>query len=92
MFDTDAAVRLASAQKLQSQVTPEMAPLLARALEKETDAQIKALLVLAHAQANLACATAQTLSLTNVSSGRYDTGTASGVQSASLPPIVRQRR
>jgi urea transport system permease protein len=54
LFDADAAVRLASAQKLQSQVTPEMAPLLARALEKETDAQIKALLVLAHAQANLA--------------------------------------
>jgi len=53
LFDTDATVRLASAQKLQSQVTPEMAPLLARALEKETDAQIKALLVLAHAQANL---------------------------------------
>ena len=54
LFDADVTVRLASAQKLQSQVTPEMAPLLARALEKETDAQIKALLVLAHAQANLA--------------------------------------
>ncbi len=54
LFDADATVRLASAQKLQSQVTPEMAPLLARALEKESDAQIKALLVLAHAQANLA--------------------------------------
>jgi len=54
LFDADATVRLASAQKLQSQVTPEMAPLLERALEKETDAQIKALLVLAHAQANLA--------------------------------------
>jgi urea transport system permease protein len=54
LFDADATVRLASAQKLQSQVTPEMAPLLARALEKEADAQIKALLVLAHAQANLA--------------------------------------
>jgi urea transport system permease protein len=54
LFDADATVRLASAQKLQSQVTPEMAPLLARALGKETDARIKALLVLAHAQANLA--------------------------------------
>jgi urea transport system permease protein len=54
LFDADATVRLASAQKLQSQVTPEMAPLLARALDKETDAQIKALLTLAHAQANLA--------------------------------------
>jgi urea transport system permease protein len=53
LFDADVAVRLASAQKLQSQVTPELAPLLARAQEKETDAQIKALLVLAHAQANL---------------------------------------
>ena len=53
LFDADAAVRLSSARKLQSQVTPAMAPLLARALEKETDAQIKALLVLAHAQANL---------------------------------------
>jgi len=51
--DAEVAVRLASAQKLQSQVTPEMAPLLARALEKESDARIKALLVLAHAQANL---------------------------------------
>ena len=28
LFDSDLAVRLASAQKLQSQVTPEMAPLL----------------------------------------------------------------
>lgn len=54
LFDADATVRLASAQKLQSQVTPEMAPLLARALDKEMDAQIKALLTLAHAQANLA--------------------------------------
>lgn len=54
LFDADVGIRLASAQKLQSQVTPEMAPLLARALEKESDAQIKALLTLAHAQANLA--------------------------------------
>ena len=53
LFDGDAAVRLASAQKLQSSVSPEMAPLLARALEKESDAQIRALLTLAHAQANL---------------------------------------
>ena len=57
------AVRLASAQKLQSNVTPAMAPLLARALERETDAQIKALLTLAHAQANL---------------GNGDPGSASG--------------
>ncbi|MFZ4537367.1 urea ABC transporter permease subunit UrtB [Propionivibrio sp.] len=53
LFDTNAGVRLASARKLQSQVSPAMAPLLARALEKETDSQIKALLTLAHAQANL---------------------------------------
>jgi urea transport system permease protein len=53
LFDADPAVRLASARKLQSQVSTEMAPLLARALEKESDAQIKALLTLAHAQASL---------------------------------------
>ena len=53
LFDGDPGVRLASAQKLQSSVSPEMAPLLARALEKESDAQIRALLTLAHAQANL---------------------------------------
>ena len=53
LFDEDQRVRLASAQKLQSKVSPEMAPLLARALEKETDARIKALLKLAYAQANL---------------------------------------
>ena len=54
LFDTDPAVRLESAQKLQSKVGAEMAPLLAKALEKENDVKIKALLVLAHAQANLA--------------------------------------
>jgi urea transport system permease protein len=53
LFDPDATVRLASAQKLQSKVSPAMAPLLARALEKEDAAQIKALLTLAYAQANL---------------------------------------
>jgi len=53
LFDSDLTVRLASAQKLQSSVSPEMAPLLARALEKESDGRIKALLTLAHAQANL---------------------------------------
>ncbi|MGB8545617.1 MAG: urea ABC transporter permease subunit UrtB, partial [Azonexus sp.] len=39
--------------KLQSKVAPDMAPLLARALEKESDGEIKALLTLAHAQASL---------------------------------------
>ncbi len=53
IFDTNRTVRLASAQKLQSKVSPAMAPLLARALEQESDAQIKALLTLAYAQANL---------------------------------------
>jgi urea transport system permease protein len=53
LFDADPVVRLASAQKLQSNVNPAMAPLLGRALERETDAQIKALLTLAYAQANL---------------------------------------
>ncbi|RTL55170.1 MAG: urea ABC transporter permease subunit UrtB [Rhodocyclaceae bacterium] len=53
LFDPDPAVRLASAMELQSGVTPEMAPLLARALEKESEARIKALLTLAHAEATL---------------------------------------
>jgi len=54
LFDADAGVRLASAQKLQSSVSPEMAPLLAQALEKETDPQIKGMLAIAKAQADLA--------------------------------------
>jgi urea transport system permease protein len=54
LFDPDPAARLESAQRLQSKVDAGMAPLIARALEKESDAQIKALLTLAHAQANLA--------------------------------------
>ena len=53
LFDADASVRLASAQKLQSSVSPDMAPLLARAIDQESDTRIKALLSLAHAQANL---------------------------------------
>ncbi|MGB8302128.1 MAG: urea ABC transporter permease subunit UrtB, partial [Azonexus sp.] len=53
LFDTERAVRLASARKLQSKVAPDMAPLLARALEKESDGEIKALLTLAQAQASL---------------------------------------
>ena len=54
LFDADPAVRLDSAQKLQSKVSADMAPLLAKAMGKEPDARIKALLSLAHAQANLA--------------------------------------
>ena len=53
LFDADPAVRLASAQKLQSNVSADMAPLLAKALEKESDTRIAALLTTAHAQANL---------------------------------------
>ncbi len=54
LFDADAGVRLASAQKLQSSVSPEMAPLLAQALEKESDPRIKGMLAIAKAQADLA--------------------------------------
>ena len=53
LFDPDSSVRLASAQKLQNNVSASMAPLLARALEKESDARIKELLKQAHAQASL---------------------------------------
>ena len=53
LFDADPTVRLASAQKLQSNVSADMAPLLSKALEKESDAEIKALLTTAHAQASL---------------------------------------
>jgi urea transport system permease protein len=53
LFDADREVRLASAGALQSKVTPDMAPLLKLALDKESDAEIKSLLTLAHAQANL---------------------------------------
>ena len=56
LFDADRAVRLAAAKELQSNVGLELAPVLARALEKESDADIKALLVTAHAQANLTSA------------------------------------
>lgn len=53
LFDADPAVRQASALELQTNVNPDMAPLLARALEKEQEAPIKALLSTAHAQATL---------------------------------------
>jgi urea transport system permease protein len=54
LFDADRAVRLAAAKELQTNVGIELAPLLARALEKESDAEIKELLITAYAQANLA--------------------------------------
>jgi len=54
LYDPDRAVRLAAATELQSNAGIEMAPVLAAALAKETDAEIGALLKQAHAQANLA--------------------------------------
>lgn len=53
LFDADRIVRLAAARELESNVGPEMAPLLTRALDKETDLAIKTLLKLAHAQISL---------------------------------------
>lgn len=53
LFDPDSAVRLAAARELQSNVGTGMAGILGRAKTQERDAQIKALLVLAHAQATL---------------------------------------
>ncbi|WP_018605847.1 urea ABC transporter permease subunit UrtB [Uliginosibacterium gangwonense] len=53
LFDADPAVRLAAAQKLQNDASAELAPVLARALSQEKDDKVKALLQLAHAQANL---------------------------------------
>ena len=54
LLSADAAVRRAAARELQTNVGIEMAPLLARALAQESDADIKALLAAAHAQASLA--------------------------------------
>lgn len=53
LFDADRDVRLDSARQLQSKVNGEMAPLLERALNKETHSEIKSLLKLAYAQASL---------------------------------------
>jgi urea transport system permease protein len=53
LFDPDRKVRLAAAQDLQASVDIALVPLLASAMSKETDPQIKKLLVLVHAQANL---------------------------------------
>jgi urea transport system permease protein len=60
LVDADRAVRRAAALELQSNVGLEMAPLLARALEKERDPDIHALLSAALAQANLGSADATT--------------------------------
>lgn len=53
LLNPDRAVRLAAAQELQTNTGIDMVPVLEKALAKETDPQIKQLLKLAHAQANL---------------------------------------
>ena len=53
LFDADRAARLEAVQKLQSKAGLELAPLLERALKNESDAQIKELLGIAKAQADL---------------------------------------
>ncbi|MBK9027316.1 Amino acid/amide ABC transporter membrane protein 1, HAAT family [Candidatus Propionivibrio aalborgensis] len=53
LFNKDVSIRLASAQELQTRVSPDIVPVLALALSKETNGEVKALLKLAHAQANL---------------------------------------
>jgi urea transport system permease protein len=53
LFDGDRAVRLTAAKELLGTAGTEMVPLLERALKQEQDGQIKALITLAHAQANL---------------------------------------
>jgi urea transport system permease protein len=54
LFDPDADVRRAAARELQTNVGIELVPVLAKALDKERDPGIRALLAAAHAQANLA--------------------------------------
>ena len=54
LYDPDRGVRLAAATELQSNAGIGMVPVLAAALAKESDAEIRALLKQAHAQANLA--------------------------------------
>jgi urea transport system permease protein len=53
LFDPDRTVRMKAVLALLDGVDIAMVPLLASALAKETDAEIKRFLVLAHAQANL---------------------------------------
>ncbi len=54
LFDPDRAVRMTAAKELQSNAGLELVPILARAMAKESDAKIQALLRQAHAQASLA--------------------------------------
>ncbi|MEW6133491.1 MAG: urea ABC transporter permease subunit UrtB [Pseudomonadota bacterium] len=53
LLDPDREVRLTAARELQTNAGMEMAPILAQALARETDPEIKKLLKLAHALANL---------------------------------------
>ena len=53
LFDSDPSIRQAAARKLQSNPGPELVPLLERAIGSEKVAEIKDLLTIAHAQANL---------------------------------------
>jgi urea transport system permease protein len=53
LMNPDRAVRLSAAQELQSNANNDLAPILERALAKETDGEIRHLLGFALAQANL---------------------------------------
>jgi urea transport system permease protein len=53
LLNPDHDTRLAAAKELQSNIGPSLIPVLEKALAQETDAKIKKLLVLAHAQAKL---------------------------------------
>ncbi len=54
LFAPERATRLAAANELQASADADTLPLLAKALEKEQDEEIRQLLLLAQAQANLA--------------------------------------
>ncbi len=54
LLNPDRHVRLVAARELQTHAGIELVPILAKALARETDAEIKTLLLFAQAQANLA--------------------------------------
>ncbi len=60
LMNPDRAVRLAAARELQSNAGIDLAPILERALARETDKEIRKLLRFAQAQANLASPDAAT--------------------------------
>ena len=53
LFDTNAKVRLAAVKELQNEPSPELAPVISKALETEKDDKIRGLLELIQAQINL---------------------------------------